>query len=1066
MFRQKLKRIITMALSATIFLNCLNVGALTSYASSENIEIYTSGNPKNGETITFKVYGDSNNILTDLSDYTIQWKKAVDNGNVGWIYNNATDIDGATGTSYQLSGLDAGNAVYPVLTNISTGTKYTPEGTNIKLVSDYGYSFALNSTGSEVGDVITAIMSTETTATNNQNMYVWFIIKDGVRTILQSGSSNTYTIKLGDYGYIGCYTNHPYYSTEAESDNLIMANSNVALDNLTSVYISGKTGSYNVGDKLKIDYIAAEKEGNITNIDTSKFDVQWYRKIDTYNSEAISGANNITYTLTSEDFGKEIYVQVDAKDNSGYTGSKTSNKITPNNYSFVLLGESEVDAGTTINAELTKNGSSTSGNYIFWFREKDGISSQITYGLNQLSYSTSSSDEEYYIYATVTLNGEDIQSNKVKVNKIQKSISLTGNNTVGSVLSATGTGFTWPTIIKWYADDELVKTEGDGMSKLSFPQTYTVLDSDAGKTITCKIEESSEIITSNGITISSSSETQEASVSLSGTGKVGEVLTATVENGNLVDDGMGVSIKWLYEDGTEATTSTGDTTWTMLSGAPTIQYTVKEADAGKKIYCKIIGMSTIESNTIEIEAQEASVSLSGTGKIGEVLTATVENGNLVDDGMGVSVKWLYEDETEATTSTGDTTWTMLSGTPTIQYTVKEADAGKKIHCKIIGMSNIQSNTIEIEAPVKQQNISLTIPSVIYAGNSSYGTDVWLRNLYNDDYTSGTIVTSVLKLYDYQWYLDDQPVGDMITSITSFTNIKYRVYQSDIGKTLKLKATAKDGSGEGWSNEASIVDVTSTVEIVGTPKVGETLTASPTPEYTDNDLNKGYTAWFIDGVRVTDYIYTRTGKDFVVPEGTEAGSKIKVLTFINDLGTYIESPEVTVLASDTDTPETPSTIRIPDSIENVKYQDVDTTEAFNRTVTEGDVLVYVSQGQNFIVKLPKRIVMDGSKAASTVDFNTMVTANISGYDIIHVEPEADSLKLKESTGVKKDIDCNLSIGQTLFSVKDDTQEALEAGKVANHSASVTNLSAGSWRGTFNWHISVDGKLYSNSQENVE
>ena len=61
---------------------------------------------------------------------------------------------------------------------------------------------------------------------------------------------------------------------------------------------------------------------------------------------------------------------------------------------------------------------------------------------------------------------------------------------------------------------------------------------------------------------------------------------------------------------------------------------------------------------------------------------------------------------------------------------------------------------------------------------------------------------------------------------------------------------------------------------------------------------------------------------------------------------------------------------------------------------------------------------------------------------------------------------ISFAHFLFSVEDDTQEVLETGKVANHSASVSNLSAGSWRGAFNWHISVDGKLYSNSQENVE
>lgn len=181
---------------------------------------------------------------------------------------------------------------------------------------------------------------------------------------------------------------------------------------------------------------------------------------------------------------------------------------------------------------------------------------------------------------------------------------------------------------------------------------------------------------------------------------------------------------------------------------------------------------------------------------------------------------------------------------------------------------------------------------------------------------------------------------------------------------------------------------------------------------------------------------------------------------------VSSSTSKVVASSTDdTDNTDEYGRIIDSIENVDYVTEDMDEAAFTGTEQRDVLVYASQGQHFVVRIPKKLTFDGSTSEATMNFETEVIADISGNDTITVEPEVTELELSESTGIKKNILCSLGVGQTSFSIAEDTQEVLEAGKVANHTATVTNISAGSWRGTFNWLIKARGKITANSEENV-
>ena len=216
----------------------------------------------------------------------------------------------------------------------------------------------------------------------------------------------------------------------------------------------------------------------------------------------------------------------------------------------------------------------------------------------------------------------------------------------------------------------------------------------------------------------------------------------------------------------------------------------------------------------------------------------------------------------------------------------------------------------------------------------------------------------------------------------------------------------------------------------------------------------------------DYEEIGNGKTYTLTED-EVGKYIKAeATNKDDSSNVVLSSATSVVEESSDDDSNVDEYgRIKDSIENVEYVTEDMSEAFIDT-EERDCLVYASQGQTFSVIIPKTLQFDGSQSAASLDFTTTVKADISGYDEITVEPEVTSVTMSESTGIKKDIICDLEIGQTKFSIANDTQEALEEGKEANHTASVDGITAGEWKGTFNWLISVKGNQTTDSKEDVE
>ena len=119
----------------------------------------------------------------------------------------------------------------------------------------------------------------------------------------------------------------------------------------------------------------------------------------------------------------------------------------------------------------------------------------------------------------------------------------------------------------------------------------------------------------------------------------------------------------------------------------------------------------------------------------------------------------------------------------------------------------------------------------------------------------------------------------------------------------------------------------------------------------------------------------------------------------------------------------------------------------QTNVEGayDTMVYVSQETTFSVVIPKVIILDGTTGKA--DYQTSVIGNIAGVETIGVIPN-DTFNLNDVANVKKPIVANVSQEKTSFGYSEIINKT-----TTNGSINAPNISAGSWKGTFNFNILV-------------
>lgn len=270
---------------------------------------------------------------------------------------------------------------------------------------------------------------------------------------------------------------------------------------------------------------------------------------------------------------------------------------------------------------------------------------------------------------------------------------------------------------------------------------------------------------------------------------------------------------------------------------------------------------------------------------------------------------------------------------------------------------------------------------------------------------------------------------------------YEIPVSAAGKTVEITAIGTGDYVGAVSSTAYVVGgddenkpTDYTFKLVGTPRVGETITATVTPDGIDG---VGWYNWYVNG----EFIDNGGSKFYVIKDGDET---IYSTVYSDTLSKDLISNTITV-QKDSES-ETPS-------------------------VNSNDCIVEVWQGQTFSVVVPLKIVLDGGKDKDNkASFDVMVTADIAGDDNIEVVPVKTELTYTEKGGKKNPLKGTLSVGKTTWNIGTDGEDELRNGVTSSdNSITVEKLSAGVWTSQFDWKIKVtvgkDGYL-SDSVEKTE
>lgn len=277
---------------------------------------------------------------------------------------------------------------------------------------------------------------------------------------------------------------------------------------------------------------------------------------------------------------------------------------------------------------------------------------------------------------------------------------------------------------------------------------------------------------------------------------------------------------WDASDGTETQPTERSYQWLLdgkpVAGATGDSYIIKVGDVGRKVSVQetvsaedmASGTATSAAVTVAKAAapkNTAAPALSNTVRVGQVVTAT--QGAWDKAGTTRSYQW-FVDGTQVLGATGS------------RYTPTAADAGKVLKvvetARLAGHEDGSATSEGVTVAKGAAPTASRLPSV--TGNPLVGQTLTVE--------SGSWSRNGLK-FDYQWLRDGEPVEGA-------TEQKYLVGEADKGRSLVARVTASTVGYEDGRASSQAVQVsdsepaasnTAVPTISGTPKVGETLTAS-------------------------------------------------------------------------------------------------------------------------------------------------------------------------------------------------------------------------------------------------
>ena len=248
-----------------------------------------------------------------------------------------------------------------------------------------------------------------------------------------------------------------------------------------------------------------------------------------------------------------------------------------------------------------------------------------------------------------------------------------------------------------------------------------------------------------------------------------------------------------------------------VQGNAVVKKIVNNSAHNLKLNTEKVGQVEDTSQAKLEKNQVVSVSISGTPKAGQKLTATTSPSD-----ADVTYKWeVSNKETEGYQAIGATAKT---------YTLTSSDEDKFVRVVVTGKGNFEGTKTSSAVKIaKEQNPQqkMAVKKVSITGDNEIG-----KELIANVEPLGATVT-------YQWMVADTENGNYTAIANNSKGQKYTVTKDDAGKFIKVEVTGT-GSYEGkvLSDNFAPIDTlknVSSVTIEGAKKVDGELTAKVTPE---------------------------------------------------------------------------------------------------------------------------------------------------------------------------------------------------------------------------------------------
>ena len=595
------------------------------------------------------------------------------------------------------------------------------------------------------------------------------------------------------------------------------------------------TGSVHVGETLTVDTSGiADEDGS----DNANFAYQWVR-LDGITESDIQGAAGSTYTLTSDDEGKTIKVQVTFTDDAGNAESLTSaatsavagvpEPVAPNSAEQEEEQQQENEP-TPLTASYHKVPESHDGTSAFNFELRFSEAPSISYATLR--------DHAF----TVT-GGEVVKARRLEA----------GNNG------------------RW---EIIVEPSGSAEVTVSLPATTDCDGQGAictgdGRKLSAEVEKSI-----SGPSSQQSSQENHAATgapAISGAAQVGEMLTADT-SGIADEDGLDNATfthQWLADE-------------TEISGATEPDYTLVSADEGKAIKVRVSfsddadNEETLTSAATDVVTAKpnspatGAPTVTGTAQVGETLTANTL-GIADEDGLTSATftyEWLADDAG-------------ISGATSSSYTLTSGEQGKAVKITVsftddAGNEETLTSAATAAVAARPNSAATGIPTI--TGTAQVGETLTAATSGIADADGLTNAT-----FAYQWLAGESDISGAAGS-------SYTLTASEKSKTIEVRVTFTDDAG---NDEALTSAATATVAarpnspatgaptISGPAQVAETLTAD-TSGIADADGLTNATfrfQWLADDTEISG----ATEPDYTLVSADE-GKAVKVkVSFTDDAG---------------------------------------------------------------------------------------------------------------------------------------------------------------------------------------